>query len=41
MFNVILTLIRGRAYDAEEAFIDRNAVPLLAQQIRDAANAIQ
>ena len=41
MFNVILTLIRGRAYDAEQAFIDRNAVPLLAQQIRDAANAIQ
>ncbi|MBM7046852.1 MULTISPECIES: PspA/IM30 family protein [Rhizobium] len=41
MFNVILTLIRGRAYDAEQAFIDRNAVPLLAQQIRDAAGAIQ
>ncbi len=41
MFNVILTLIRGRAHDAEQAFIDRNAVPLLAQQIRDAASAIQ
>lgn len=41
MFNVILTLIRGRAHDAEQAFIDRNAMPLLAQQIRDAANAIQ
>ncbi|ENN85120.1 putative negative regulator protein [Rhizobium freirei PRF 81] len=41
MFNSILTLIRGRAYDAEQAFIDRNAVPLLAQQIRDAAAAIQ
>lgn len=41
MFNVILTLIRGRAFDAEQAFIDRNAVPLLAQQIRDAASAIQ
>ncbi|AVA26625.1 PspA/IM30 family protein (plasmid) [Rhizobium sp. CB3171] len=41
MFNSILTLIRGRAYDAEQAFIDRNAVPLLAQQIRDAASAIQ
>jgi len=35
MFNVILTLIRGRAYDAEQAFIDRNAMPLLAQQIRE------
>ena len=41
MFNVILTLIRGRAYDTEQAFIDRNAMPLLAQQIRDAAGAIQ
>jgi phage shock protein A len=41
MFNVILTLIRGRAHDAEQAFTDRNAMPLLAQQIRDAANAIQ
>jgi len=41
MFNVILTLIRGRVYDAEQAFIDRNAMPLLAQQIRDAAGAIQ
>lgn len=41
MFNSILTLIRGRAFDAEQAFIDRNAVPLLAQQIRDAASAIQ
>jgi len=41
MFNSILTLIRGRAYDAERAFLDRNAVPLLAQQIRDAAGAIQ
>ncbi|MBB5575761.1 MULTISPECIES: PspA/IM30 family protein [Rhizobium] len=41
MFNSILTLIRGRAYDAEQAFMDRHAVPLLAQQIRDAADAIQ
>lgn len=41
MFNVILTLIRGRAHDAEQAFIDRNAVPLLAQQIREAAAGIQ
>ena len=41
MFNSILTLIRGRAFDAEQAFIDRNAVPLLAQQIREAASATQ
>ncbi|MDL2409466.1 PspA/IM30 family protein [Rhizobium calliandrae] len=41
MFNSILTLLRGQAHDVEQAFIDRNAVPLLAQQIRDAASAIQ
>lgn len=41
MFKQILTLLRGRAYDAEQAFADRNAVPLLNQQIRDAAQAIQ
>jgi phage shock protein A len=34
-------LLRGRAHDAEQAFADRNAVPLLAQQIRDAAQSIQ
>ncbi len=31
----------GQAHDAEQAFADRNAVPLLAQQIRDAAQSIQ
>ena len=41
MFNLILTLLRGRAHEAEQAFADRNAVPLLAQQIRDASLAIQ
>ncbi|MBB2823270.1 UNVERIFIED_ORG: phage shock protein A [Rhizobium esperanzae] len=41
MFKLISTLLRGRAHDAEQAFADRNAVPLLAQQIRDAAQAIQ
>jgi hypothetical protein len=41
MFKQILTLLRGRAYDAEQEFLDRNAMPLLAQQIRDASAAIQ
>ncbi|MGG7536163.1 PspA/IM30 family protein [Rhizobium sp. 12,4] len=41
MFKLISTLLRGRAHAAEQAFADRNAVPLLAQQIRDAAQSIQ
>ncbi|SCW48821.1 phage shock protein A (PspA) family protein [Rhizobium mongolense subsp. loessense] len=41
MFNLIVTLLRGRAHDAERAFADRNAIPLLSQQTRDAANAVQ
>ncbi|MBX5160386.1 PspA/IM30 family protein [Rhizobium sp. NZLR8] len=41
MFKLISILLRGRAHDAELAFADRNAVPLLAQQIRDAAQSIQ
>jgi phage shock protein A len=41
MFNLILTLLRGRAHDAEQAFADRNAIPLLSQQIRDAAVSIR
>ena len=41
MFKLISILLRGRAHDAEQAFADRKAVPLLAQQIRDAAQSIQ
>ncbi|MBY3595986.1 PspA/IM30 family protein [Rhizobium bangladeshense] len=41
MFKLISTLLRGRAHDAEQAFADHHAVPLLAQQIRDAAQSIQ
>ncbi|RFB97294.1 PspA family regulator [Rhizobium leguminosarum bv. trifolii] len=41
MFKLISILLRGRAHDAEQAFADRHAVPLLSQQIRDAAQAIQ
>ncbi|MFK3781430.1 PspA/IM30 family protein [Agrobacterium sp. NPDC089420] len=41
MFNLIATLLRGRTHDAEQAVADRYAMPLLAQQIREAAKAIQ
>jgi phage shock protein A len=41
MFNLIATLLRGKAHDAEQAVADRHVMPLLAQQIRDAAQSIQ
>lgn len=41
MFKHILTLLRGRAYEAEQTFLDKNALPLLGQQIRDAAGSLQ
>ncbi|MBY5797692.1 PspA/IM30 family protein [Rhizobium leguminosarum] len=41
MFKLISILLRGRVHDAEQAFADRHAVPLLSQQIRDAAQSIQ
>ena len=41
MFKQIVMLIRGRAHEAEEAFGDRHALPILAQQIRDAARGVE
>ncbi|MGF6256955.1 PspA/IM30 family protein [Ensifer sp. LBL] len=41
MFKQIVTLMRGRAHRAEEAFTDRHALPILAQQIRDAARGVE
>lgn len=41
MFNLIATLLRARAHDAEQMLTDTHAAPLLAQQIRDSARAIQ
>ncbi|MEI3855754.1 MULTISPECIES: PspA/IM30 family protein [unclassified Ensifer] len=41
MFKQIVTLIRGRAHEAEEAFGDRHALPILAQQIRDTARGVE
>ncbi|MEM8755080.1 MAG: PspA/IM30 family protein, partial [Pseudomonadota bacterium] len=36
MFETLTTLFRARSAEAEEALIDRNAVTLLAQHLRDA-----
>ncbi len=41
MFRQVMTLIRGAAHEASEDFTDRNALPLLRQQIREAATALQ
>ena len=41
MFKSIMTLLRGRVHDAEQSFADRNALPILAQQIREAARGVE
>jgi phage shock protein A len=41
MIKQILTLLRGKAFEAEQEFTDRHALPLLSQQIREAAAGIQ
>lgn len=41
MFKTIVTLVRGAAAAAEEEFVDRNALLILDQQIRDAAGAVE
>jgi phage shock protein A len=41
MFKTFVTLCRGAAAAAEEEFVDRNALLILDQQIRDAASALQ
>jgi phage shock protein A len=41
MFKQILTLMRGRVHEAEETFGDRHALPILTQQIRDAARGVE
>lgn len=41
MFKLFVTLLRGRAHDASQQIAERNALPLLAQQIRDAARAVE
>lgn len=40
MFKQLLTLARGRSVDASQSFLDANAVALLRQQMRDAAEGV-
>ena len=40
MFRSLFTLMRGRAHDADEAFTDAHALPILQQQLRDCAQAV-
>src|SRR3712207_483508 len=40
VIKMFVTLLRGRAAEAAEAVADHNALPLLDQQIRDAAAAL-
>jgi phage shock protein A len=40
MFKQIMVLIRAKAHDAEQDFTDRNAIPILSQQIREAAHSV-
>ncbi len=40
MFKMMTTLIRGRSHDMAEAITDANALPILQQQLRDAANGL-
>src|SRR5437868_3345572 len=41
MLKTFLTLLRGASAAAEEEFLDRSALLILDQQIRDAAGAIE
>jgi phage shock protein A len=40
MFRTVVTLLRGRAFEAEERLADRHALAILDQQIRDASHAV-
>lgn len=41
MFKQFATLIKGRAFEAATVVKDRHALPILRQQIRDCAHAVQ
>lgn len=41
MFKQFATLLRGRAFEAATVVTDRHALPILRQQIRDCAHAVQ
>ena len=40
MFKHLKVLLRGKLHEAEEAFEDRNALPILSQQVREAARGL-
>jgi phage shock protein A len=40
MFKQFVTLFRGRAHEAQEAVVDRNALAILRQQMRDCGEAM-
>lgn len=40
MFKQLLTLVRGQATDGSQAMLDANALSLLRQQMRDAAQGV-
>lgn len=40
MLKKLFTLVRGRSADASQSFLDANAIALLRQQMRDAANGV-
>lgn len=41
MFKTLITLVRGRAFDAEQRLADKHALAMLDQQMRDAAGALE
>lgn len=41
MFKQLFTLARGRSTDASNAFLDANAISLLRQQMREAAQGVE
>ncbi len=40
MFKQIVTLMRGRIFEGQEAAVDAHALPILRQQLRDCADAV-
>ena len=41
MLKHVVTLFRGRSYEAAEAFVDQNALTILRQQIREAGATVK
>lgn len=41
MFKTVVTLVRGRAFEADERLADRHALTLLDQQMRDSAGSVE